>query len=534
MSNFFKKNFKYIILFIILCVFYSIMPFVSDDWGLYHQAGLVEKFFFAIKLWFDYSGRVLGQTVVTYLGAHEVIKIIFQAVTSFLTIYLLEKFDSKKTKDTLWLVLILLFAVGCEQYSEIFSWLNGFSYYVFPCVMMLIYLNYAKKAYEEDLQEKKMRTVTSFICGVLMNFFIENIAALSVFIGLYIVITTYILKKKAYRFQVAFLIGAILGCGLMMAAPVYWGNAYQYRFDDVPWFPATNVFTKINFNLFYDKWWGHFLLINKIALCFMLTIVFLFDLKKDNSKIYNFLIFFFFFINVTFFGFYFMYFTYFKSLYYEWSTIEATITLIFNFLWFITLILLTHYKYQNNQKKWLWMFGIILSAIVVSCVLLVGYNAYYTRCYYPANILLILYLVDLKNDINVGRAYYAFLIGLCVFVIPFYSNIAIANYNNYHERLEIIEGAQKHNYDNIIFKGYPYRNFVHCFGEVCSGFHFYAFNNYYGLSMESNYYVVQSEYECIEFTNNGTSIYIHDSEACDLIKKEYKARREIYLNENKN
>lgn len=227
-----KNLILYLFTFGFFGVFYYFLPFSGDDWTWGSDLA-IER----LMSGFDgYNGRYLGNFLIIIFMRSVVAKVIICSLIMFLLILILSKiFDNisgskSSTNNYLFAVISVLILVlpnqiafGEIQPFQIFGstigWLSGFSNYVVPSVLILIFYYYVTN----KSKDSRLINIMLFIDGILACLCVEHYTLFCLIFSFSIIAYRYYHYKKICKKSVAFLLGSFVGALIMFTNSSYLG-----------------------------------------------------------------------------------------------------------------------------------------------------------------------------------------------------------------------------------------------------------------------------------------------------------------------
>lgn len=388
-----KNKLFYSIVFITLLLICYFFPYTGDDWAWGTNIG-VERLLSGFK---DYNGRYLGNIMVLLLTRSRILRAIIMSITLFVIPLLISKIVSNKQdkiNKNIYLSTLLILLIPTSIFQQSISWTSGFCNYVFPIVLILIYLLINK---EIKLKKQSSNLKLSFICfmlGFAGTLFIEHMTMYAIILAIFFVIYNYMSEKKLNYCNVGFLLGTLVGFIIMFSNGAYANvlnssDTYRSIKTNNPIFNiASSYFDTISNYLFTNNF------ILNIFMSFI-SLKLLYDaLKNENHKFkkvfYKLLMFFYvsFIIYSLFNNFYLSLFGIYKKY------IDGLISLIFLILSFVMIIFTINSK-EKKQELLFYLISICLITGPLFFVTPVG-----PRCFFPTYIIFVLYITTLVDYIS--------------------------------------------------------------------------------------------------------------------------------------
>lgn len=121
-----------------------VLPFSGDNlmWGGQPGLDLLHRLFY------DYNGRIISNTVIVAVTRVTPLRVLFYSVSSVALIYLITVMGFQTNKVTGWQLMAstgLLITMSQEVISQTFGWLSGFVNYVAGMVPLLFVVYWIKR-----------------------------------------------------------------------------------------------------------------------------------------------------------------------------------------------------------------------------------------------------------------------------------------------------------------------------------------------------------------------------------------------------
>lgn len=226
-----NKNFiLYLFTVIFFAIFYYFLAFAGDDWAWGSSIGIDR-----LKNAFDgYNGRYLGNLLIILITRSVTARVIICSLTVFLLIFVLSKiFDSLSSNigsarnyviafsSLLLLILPNQITIGTVQPFQIFGstigWLSGFTNYVVPSVLILIFYFFVTG----KCKEGKAIYVFLVFDGILACLCVEHYTLFCIIFSGGVILYRYYFYKKLCKKSLAFLSGSLLGAVIMFTNSSY-------------------------------------------------------------------------------------------------------------------------------------------------------------------------------------------------------------------------------------------------------------------------------------------------------------------------
>lgn len=231
--DFIKRNKRiilYLLTIVLFGIFYYFLPFAGDDWAWGCDIGINR-----LQNGFDgYNGRYVGNILIILVTRSVIFKVIFCTLIMFLLVFVLSKiFDNlSRCKEStvnyviafssvLVLVLPNQISFGNLQPFQIFGstvgWLSGFTNYVVPSVLILIFYYFVtSRGYES-------KAVYAFLTldGVIACLCVEHYTLFCLLFSFGIIAYRYFHYKRICKKSLFFLLGSLVGTAIMFSNSSY-------------------------------------------------------------------------------------------------------------------------------------------------------------------------------------------------------------------------------------------------------------------------------------------------------------------------
>lgn len=214
----YNKIFLLAIVFLFFLVIGYLFPYTNDDWAWGSQIGInrLNSFFK------NYNGRYLGNLLVLLLTRYRNIKAIIIALSLTLITYFSSIVVDKKNYTFLLISAVLVFLLPQPIFKQAIAWTSGFTNYVPPILLVLIWI-----CINKDLLENKKVNISNwcifpiFILGICTCLFMEHVTIYAVLLGIFFIIYSLVKKLKINISQIAYSIGTLIGAFLMFQNEAY-------------------------------------------------------------------------------------------------------------------------------------------------------------------------------------------------------------------------------------------------------------------------------------------------------------------------
>ena len=207
---------KYFILFILFAVMFMLIPYSDDDlrWG--SSVGMQR-----LAKWFDgYGGRYVGYIFILLLTKFYPVKVVFQALTMTLLVYLLEQLSYER--QTEYISLIFLFFMPLSIFSDAIGWTSGFANYLTSITFSLIYVRYVYRRLDGETVPTTVLCAIGFIVlGMINTLIVEHFTFYNICLAVFMVLYTLAAERRIRLPEIGYLAGVIAGSALMFSNSTY-------------------------------------------------------------------------------------------------------------------------------------------------------------------------------------------------------------------------------------------------------------------------------------------------------------------------
>ncbi|MGL4849511.1 MAG: DUF6056 family protein [Clostridium sp.] len=433
-----------------------IFPYSGDDWAWGSSMGLDR-----LHIWFaDYNGRYLGNLLVLALTRSLILKTVVITGVLFGLVYLTDKYTNTHKKNNLiyYVGALLILALPRAMMMQSVVWTAGFSNYVPPIFLILVYLVVVNNIFKsEKLTYSKILIIPIFILGICASLFMEHVTIYSVVLAIAVIIYTFIKFKKVYAVHVSYFLGALLGAIIMFSNGAYriiatTDSPEAYRTMAKSTNIGTTIYNAVT-GAIYQQLSFNNVLIN--TLLTILLIVIMYKYRKRHNR---------FIVASNVIGFILVLYTMFtviQALNPNWQILlkntapfEAGCAIVF----YITLIVGTAIFIEEKGKKAKTLF------LVLSLGVLTGPLFFVTpigpRCFFPMYVIYMLIIGCYIDEIDIsfeagsalGKVTIVAIIGCFIYLWSVYGYIGMVS----SERASSIEQGLQHNATEIVIPELPY------------------------------------------------------------------------------
>lgn len=213
----------YILFFAVMFVFFFaiayMIPFTGDDWAWGAEIGL-ERLRNHFR---NYNGRYLGNLIVIALTRSRLLRAFVMSAVFSGSVYFLNRTVGNNSVTTLLAALICFFAMPSTVLRQTVAWTSGFSNYVVPTFLIILYFFIIRDIAEGSPSFKWGTAVGTFFVGICACLFMENLTIYLVAVDVLIIILTHRLFGKVYTPVLTHLVGSVIGCAVMFTNSAYIG-----------------------------------------------------------------------------------------------------------------------------------------------------------------------------------------------------------------------------------------------------------------------------------------------------------------------
>jgi len=222
------------------------------------------------------NGRYIGNFLEIVTMHHLLLAMLMYGIFWSLLIWCLWSLTGK-TRFSLVLSSLFVFTFQVGYLSTVLSWNAGFINYVPPIALILLYLVWVQRDWNNKLNYNKwFLIVAAGLISLVGGLFVEHLTLYQIFIGL-IVMTfgKFVLNKKIKLFELSYLSGAVVAAGIMFTHRAYYEHS-TYRNTNLDIHALANNFLDVT------HFWSNTLnLIVNIVIC--LTVIMLSSKLIQNN-----------------------------------------------------------------------------------------------------------------------------------------------------------------------------------------------------------------------------------------------------------
>lgn len=217
----------YSALFVLFALLVYLFPYSGDDWAWGSQIG-AER----LQNWFDgYNGRYAGNLLVMALTRSKLLSVLTVSLSLVGACALPRIFASGSALVPCTLGALLLLTLPKGVFTQAVVWTSGFSNYVPPVLLTMLYFISVSNIFEKKLPQYK--AYTGVICAVLGfagALFIENITLFNIAISVVIIADCFRRHRKFFAPHLLYFAGSAAGAVLMFSNSAYGLIASQEDF----------------------------------------------------------------------------------------------------------------------------------------------------------------------------------------------------------------------------------------------------------------------------------------------------------------
>lgn len=218
----------FLVMLIYICYCF---PITGDDWYVYNGGNgypLSNAFGIMKNTHATLNGRIFGNTLVYYLVNDRFLKALIVGGAIYLIAYLMFSMQQTKTTDRFLVILLLVFSIPKEIFAQVYPWTSGFSNYVPPVVLILIYIFFLGPLFShKPIRDNFAKILGMFILGVTTQLFVEHMTSYVVLMSLCVTIWYILVQKSVALSIVSYDIGAIVGAVIMFTSQTEQIDAYR-------------------------------------------------------------------------------------------------------------------------------------------------------------------------------------------------------------------------------------------------------------------------------------------------------------------
>lgn len=217
-----NKNLKTYIftafLFIAFAGLIYLFPYSGDDWAWGCQIGIDR-----LKSLFEgYNGRYAGNLLVIALTRSELLNMLVTGASLVCVCLFPKLYASSGSFMTYAFGTVLFLIIPKEILVQSVVWTSGFSNYIPPVLLTVLYFIAVKNIFENDEPEyKPYLPVAAAFIGFVSALFMENVTLYNVAASALIVFYVFLRFRKVYLVHVLHFFGCVAGAFLMFTNSAY-------------------------------------------------------------------------------------------------------------------------------------------------------------------------------------------------------------------------------------------------------------------------------------------------------------------------
>jgi len=275
-----KRNIFLIIIFVLLLLLFSFIPFTGDDWQNYGNGkfGFLNVLRNSFRYYLHWEGRI-GSRIIIFLVTYNkwMWNIIASLSVMFLVYFSNKLIGIKNKKIMIFIFVCLLLLLNYDMLVQCFFWIAGHITYTACTVFFIFYMYYIFNKIENNKKYKLFEKIGFLILNLGMCTFVENIAVGIVVFNLLILFNSFFFKKDKNIYYVLTFLASLIGLLIQILSP---GTATRISIE-MGEFGSLSIFAKIIYNL---NNFIHFeFIISPIMLLIMLVAFDLLVYKKENN-----------------------------------------------------------------------------------------------------------------------------------------------------------------------------------------------------------------------------------------------------------
>lgn len=476
-----KKNYPYLIIFIIFLTITFLAPRTGDDWGNYLEGALGIKHMIdqSIGMYFDWEGRFISRILINFLTYYKTIWNIINSILITSIIYLIVEIIKPKNKKFVFLsATLIILLMNIKTFSEIIVWIAGNITYLFVIPLLLFYFNYMMN---HQTNNKKTIIIFAFL-NIIMTMLVEHMAVILVTGNILILISRYLKTKKIDKELIIYTLSSLLGLIAMLLSP---GSAKRSLVENLE-FKSLSIFGKIFYNLpnfIYYTFTVNYTLIPLLVIANyylikkqvknktlkIISYLYLLIIPLINSGIYLY-----------------------QNVFYTNISINNNPLLITYFISYILINLVLIYNSAKNKKENKTLFFYLLG-ITSNFVMLVSPTWGYRTSLATYIFLAISYLLIIDQNIKENKIINYTLTSVCILFSIFYLILYTSVYLQSKENEENIKTQLREDKDVIEIARYP--SFVSCNINPENAYHLDKFKNYYDIPQEKEITIIPNHWK---------------------------------------
>ncbi len=205
-------------IFIAFAVLVYLFPYSGDDWAWGTQIGLDR-----LAVWFKaYNGRYLGNLLELALTRSELLNMLVSSAFFTAACFLPRLYSGSKSFTAYLMGCVMFLLMPKDVFVQSIVWTAGFSNYIPPIVLTMLYFVFIKNIFDEKKPEyRPWIGVLSAVIGFSSTLFMENVTLFVVAISVLIIFYSYLRFKKLFVVHLMHLAGSVIGAVVMFTNAAY-------------------------------------------------------------------------------------------------------------------------------------------------------------------------------------------------------------------------------------------------------------------------------------------------------------------------
>lgn len=212
----FKEVIGYSLLLIILFYFFWSFPLSGDD---FYNLKTPLSFEANWEKWIHYNGRVLGNLMYCYTRRNAFGRGSLRAISFLMMVLFSKKLIHADQNRTFFVIMLLLFPAS-QIFSQVYTWMTGWYYYIMPIVIMLcaVYIIVACQSYNVCLMI--LFSVLLGIMGIAQQLFVEHNTLMNMVLSI-ILLVFYAKDKEKRILATIYCAASVLGMLIMFGIMIF-------------------------------------------------------------------------------------------------------------------------------------------------------------------------------------------------------------------------------------------------------------------------------------------------------------------------
>ncbi len=221
------------------------IPNTFDDWEWGGSIGMHNLMTAAV------NSRYGGNLLVVVLTRCQILKdlvmaLFFTAIPCCMTMFIMDYLHRFQPASAPWpmkplLFLtanVLVFLLPAPVWSQTYGWVSGFCNYITSGLFLILYFLFVIRLDRMPVEKglSVAHHVGIFVCGVLMQLFLENVSAFFFLTTLFLVLRRVLKKQRPKKSLLVLLLGNALGLVLVFSSGIYpllWSTGEAVAYEGV-------------------------------------------------------------------------------------------------------------------------------------------------------------------------------------------------------------------------------------------------------------------------------------------------------------